>query len=364
MVRKTLMMAASLAVALGLLSGTAEAQKTKSKTTSTVVEVDCGGPSGQTLQDAVDAAAPGTTIFVSGTCNEALVVTTDDLTISGNSTGLACDKADPSASSEATIYGSITVKGVRARLEFLQVTGPGFGVEITARASTEMECNDISSNDESGAIVDHASYALLVDNTFADNGQRDILAEDPTRYWDCGLYVLRASSVVSNGNTYTGNSYCGLASENQSSFRNGSFIPTRPGFVPDPAEKDVIIQRDCAPLDVSGCDARALGAFDRIAIESWEGGLVNLRHAEVTGLIDTSASSLLRVDTKVILVGDISNLLGGNVRIMNRNLDNGRTVSFTGFLLCDSDSSTYFSSVACGETCTGLDGNGNLICAP
>ena len=84
----------------------------------------------------------------------------------------------------------------------------------------------------------------------------------------------------------------------------------------------------------------------------------------LTGLIDTSASSLFRVDDKGILVGDISNLAGGNVRIRNRNLDNGRTVSFTGLLYCDAESSTYFSDVECGETCTGLDGSLDLICAP
>ena len=91
-------------------------------------------------------------------------------------------------------------------------------------------------------------------------------------------------------------------------------------------------------------------------------GLVDLRNAEVTGLIDVSTTSTFRMDEIGVIVGDISNLARGNVRIKNLNLDNGRNVSFEGLLDCDADSSTFFSEVQCGQTCTGLGGEGNLMC--
>ena len=99
-------------------------------------------------------------------------------------------------------------------------------------------------------------------------------------------------------------------------------------------------------------------------MESFNLAVVDLRNAEVTGLVDNSATATFRMDVTGFLLGDVSNLANGMVRLRNRNLDNGRTLDFTGTLHCDASSGTFFSTVQCGQTCTGLDGSGNLQCAP
>ncbi len=90
--------------------------------------VDC---SKKTIQSAVDSAKSGDTIFIfGGTCVGDVIITTDNITLSGNEAGIACNKGDPSVSAAATIDGTITVSGVRAHIEFLEITGSGRGVSI------------------------------------------------------------------------------------------------------------------------------------------------------------------------------------------------------------------------------------------
>lgn len=260
----------------------------------------------------------------------------------------------------------MTIRAARARVEYLTITGSGLGLDIGPRAQADVVCNDISGNEETGVFVHRASQATLRDNMVTENGQRDLTPgdEDPTRFFECGLFVGDASAVNSFGNTYADHSYCGVAADRGGIFRNGSIVPHRQGFSPDPNETDIIVQRGCIPDNVSNCDASALGSFKHVAVETFNLGAVDLRNAEVTGLVDVSATSTFRMDTIGFLVGDISNLAAGNVRIRNRNLDNGRTVSFEGLLFCDANSGAFFSSVQCGQTCTGLDATGNLTCTP
>ncbi len=76
--------AVSLVIALGLSSGTAEAQKAPKEPKTAVLLVDCSDPK-QSIQAAVDSAVDGDTIVVSGTCNEENVtITTDGITIRGD----------------------------------------------------------------------------------------------------------------------------------------------------------------------------------------------------------------------------------------------------------------------------------------
>ncbi len=50
-----------------------------------VIDVNCTGGNSGVLSNTIAAAAPGTTINVTGTCNEAVTITTNDLTLVGNS---------------------------------------------------------------------------------------------------------------------------------------------------------------------------------------------------------------------------------------------------------------------------------------
>ncbi len=320
---------ASVAFA-GFFAASAEAKKP--------ILVNCA--TGKSVQAGVNSAKPGDTVFIfGGTCAGDVNITTDDITLSGNKMGNACNKADPSASADATIDGTITVDGVRARIEHLEITGGGDGVVIVNRATVRLVCNDISDNQGNGVIVVRSSNAVLRDNTVSGNGQRKF--NEPFIFFDCGLFAADASSVSSRGNTYENNAYCAIEADRQSSFRNGRFLIREPGHPADPAEKDVITQKAGA---------------NPVAIEAFNGGLVDLRNADVTGQINVTAVSSFRVDGETHIVGDIEATANAVVRIRNRNVQFGgdRQVTFDGTLNCSSGSQTYFSSVQCGQTCTGI----------
>ena len=146
------------------------------------VSVDCAADD---LQAVLDSAAQGSTLFLSGTCVGAFTVATDDITLSGNESGAACNTVDPSLSADATIDGSVTVLGVRAALEHLVVTGPGDGVHVHERAKATLRCNALQNNGDAGLLVSATSHADIADSVVANN--------------DIGIDVIgNASAVISN----------------------------------------------------------------------------------------------------------------------------------------------------------------------
>jgi parallel beta-helix repeat protein len=312
-----------------------------------VETVDCGAA--ESIQAVVDDADGPTTVFITGICVEDVSITKDDITLSGNQAGAVCNKADPSASAAAMIDGTITVDGVRARIEFLQITGSGIGVNITSRADARLTCNDISNNDESGVIVVRSSHAVLTDNTLSRNGQQGF--DKPFVFFDAGLYVLDASSVLSNGNTYKDNQYAAVGVARESSFRSGTFLPREPGHAPIPGETDTMIQKGGDPSNAATCKV----ANGLIAIETFNSGLVDLRNANVCGKIDSIVNSSFRIDDAGgELIGNVNASSGSHVRIKDHSiLGDGRLTTFDGTLTCDSTSGTFFSTVQCGQTCSG-----------
>lgn len=305
--------------------------------------VDCA--LGESIQAAVDSATGLKTIFISGTCFEDVWIGYGDIILSGNQAGVYCDKANPGGTGE--INGTVSVDGVWVQIEFLTITGSGSGVDIYNQADVILECNDISSNAETGVYVSRSSNAVLWGNTLSDNGTR---ATDPTIYDDCGLWVGEASSVTSTGNTYANNQYCAIEVDSQSVFTNGYWLPREPGHPADPNDRDVYIERGCDPSTGTGCFTTDSGP---VAIVVWNGGLVNLQNADVSGEIENYVLSSFKVDGDAVVQGNILNQFGSMVRLRDRSIFGDRSVSYTGALTCLDTSQAFFSDVQCGETCSG-----------
>ena len=344
MTRTMFAVALSLVISLGMAAGSAQAQKTKQKAGGDTIKVVCDTAS---IQDAHDQATGPRTIFIVGICEEDVSITKDDITLSGNPNGDPCNKASPGGT--GTIQGTVTVDGVRASIEFLTITGDGAGVVVTNRADARLTCNEISDNQESGVIVERSSNTVLVDNTLSENGQRRI--NSPNVFFDSGLVAVGASSVFSVGNTYKDNQYAAIEIDRQSAFRNGAFLPRETGGGPaDPNERDVITEKGCNPGTGDGCFTTDEGP---VAIEVFNGGLVDLRNADVNGEIEASALSSFRIDGDGAIQGNILAQFGSVVRIRDRSLLGDRVVTFTGTLTCNDTSQTFFSNVQCGDTCSG-----------
>ncbi len=311
--------------------------------------VNCNTPNAS-IQKAVDKADGPTTIYINGTCVGDVTITKDDITLSGNKSGLACIKAAPGG--DGTIDGTVTVDGVRATIEFLTITGSGAGVDIVNRADAHLTCNDISANEAHGVGVRFSSNAVLRDNTLSGNGTR---TTNPSLFWDCGLFAADASSVFSTGNTYADNQYCAIDIFRQSTFKNGVFNPREFGtpHPADPAERDVITERGCDPETGDGCHTDDFGP---IAIDVFNAGLVDLRNAEVNGKIEVLTLSSFRVDDDAAVQGNILAQFGSMVRLRNRGFLGDRQVTYKGTLTCTDSTQAWNSNVQCGQTCNDPDG--------
>lgn len=308
------------------------------------VMVNCDTPNAS-IQRAVDNADGPTTIYVNGTCTGDVLIIRDDITLSGNKAGADCDRSFPGGT--GTIEGTVTVDGARSVIEFLTITGGGVGVEIVNRATVQLTCNDISLNKASGIEVLRASNAVLVGNTVSGNGAREA---NPNIYYDSGLWVADASSVLSLGNTYADNQYAAIDIARQSTFRNGQFLPNEPGYPADPDERDVITERGCDPETGAGC---MTDNYAPVAIDVFNGGGVDLRNAEVNGEIDNEWQSSFRVDGNAAVQGIIHNFVHSVARLKSRNYLGDRAVTFSGTLQCDSSSQSFYGDVYCGQTCDG-----------
>lgn len=308
--------------------------------------VDCG--EGQSVQAAINRAKRPTTIFIEGSCAEDVLVDKDDITLSGNRAGAACDTGDPRFSAGGTIDGTITVAGVRARIEFLTITGSGEGILVTDRGAAEIACNAIHANQAGGVLVLDDSFARLRDNLVSSNGQRSF--NKANVFFDCGLFVGDASAVKSFGNTYKQNQYCAVEADRQAYFRNGSFIPRGTGEAPDPDELDIYVQKGCNQGDPAG----ACGDPGTVALEVFNGGNADLRNADVTGLMEVLGASNLRIGTRATVNGNIDARHNSVVRLESRpGLIPPQTTDFHGSLFCDASVQTFFSRVQCGQTCAG-----------
>ena len=321
------------------------------------IQVNCN--TGKTIQAAVNSAKSGDTIFISGTCEGDVSITKDDITLSGNKSGLDCDPENPGG--DGTIEGTITVDGVRARIEFLTITGSGEGVVIINRADARLTCNDISDNQESGVSVVRTSNAVLRDNTLSRNGQRSF--DSPFIFFDVGLFVGGASAVRSDGNTYADNQYAAIESTRQSSFRNGSFLPRESGHPPILSENDTIIAKGSDPATPASCITDNNGP---IAVEVFNNGHAEFRNADICGFIEISVSSSTRIDDAGgEIIGNVTASGSSFVRIRDRSgFGDGRLTTFDGTLTCTGGSQTFFSSVQCGQMCSGAIPSSCVVPSP
>ncbi len=333
----------ALLAAIGMIAGLGLASEAVSAAPANTV--NCNGANADSVQDAVDAATGPATIFIQGNCTEDVTITKDDITLSGNKGGNDCNKNNPGGN--GTIDGTITVDGVRAKIEFLEITGSGTGVNIINRADVHLTCNDISNNQESGVSVLRSSNAVLIDNTLSSNGTRE---SDPNVFFDVGLFAADASSVLSLGNTYKDNQYAGIEIDRQASFRNGAFLPREAPNPADPDQRDVITEKGCDPDTGDGC---FIDDFGPVAIEVFNGGLVDLRNADVNGEIEAAGLSSFRVGGDAAIQGNIHNEVGSIVRLRDRSFLGDRVVTYTGTLDCSGGSQAFFSNVQCGQTCSG-----------
>ena len=67
---------------------------------------------GETIQSKVDAAQPGDTIMITGTCNEAVVVNKDDITLDGGGLAVIDGAGIDRWAVDITGHQKVTIQGL------------------------------------------------------------------------------------------------------------------------------------------------------------------------------------------------------------------------------------------------------------
>ena len=148
--------------------------------------VDCNV--GETLQSKLDAAQPGDTIEITGTCNEAVVVNKDDITLDGGKSAII----DAMDIDDAAIFvdgrQNVTIKG-------LTVQNGLFGIKIVEGAAVWLE-DFTARNSRIKSGHDSGNGIMAVQSTSVVLAGA-IISDDNDRH---GLGVYRGSGVVVAGN--------------------------------------------------------------------------------------------------------------------------------------------------------------------
>lgn len=132
-----------------------------------VVEVDCDA--GASLSAVVADAAPSTTIKVSGTCDESVLVprTVNNIVIDGDGTA-AVNGPDPSTPATGPASFTFFVEGQGITLQNLTITGGAHAVHLSGPASATILDNTITGS--AGAIhLDKDSTGQIGGNTITGN---------------------------------------------------------------------------------------------------------------------------------------------------------------------------------------------------
>ncbi len=143
------------------------------------IVVDCGA--GQTIGAALLTALPGSTLLLTGTCNETVTITTDGLTLDGQGTTVIDGGGFPPGN---VAQGVITIDGARrVTLKNLTVRNGPDGVLALRGAAVILEQVIAENNADEGIQIIDNSTAQLADCTAQNNG-------------DNGILVSRTSSVT------------------------------------------------------------------------------------------------------------------------------------------------------------------------
>jgi parallel beta-helix repeat protein len=197
-----------------------------------VLAINCPTAS---LQDAVNAALPGQTVLVGGTCNENVLIRNEKqrVTIDGSGGGVGT-KATINAPGGSP---GLNVRGKGIVIQNFIISGGNDGVVVNRGSNAVLNNNVIQSTGGDGVRVEQLSFAVLTNNTIANNPGDGVSVEDNSTArigFNADSDTVASINVIQNnggrgikvdngahariiGNTISGNNQQGIAVERDSS---------------------------------------------------------------------------------------------------------------------------------------------------
>ena len=243
------------------------------------------------VQKEIDKVKIGsdTIIFIVGFCDESVSIVKDGITLSGNKDGYG---KTGGGLSEVKVTGA-----QRVIIEYLELTGDGYGVLAEEGASVTIRHNNIHDNMASGVGAFHQVFARVESNRITQNGLRN---EEESGIDGSGGVTIRSA-----GNYIAGNNYAAITSGNMSFFRSQASGG-------DPAIRDIFLQKGC----FGGEPAGKCGDEGTLAVDCFKNALCDFRNTDVAGGIEISGMSNFEVRDSTIN-GNIDGYGGSRLALRN-----------------------------------------------
>jgi len=229
----------------------------------------------KSVQSAIDKVKAGrdTTIFIVGFCDESVSITKSGITLSGNRDGVG---AVAGGLREVRVTGA-----QRVTVEYLELTGDGYGVLAQEGAAVTIRHNNIHDNMASGVGAFNQVFSRIESNRITHNGLRE--------EYGSGIDSSGGVTIRSAGNFIADNDYAAIAPGNQSFFRSQASSG-------DPATRDTFLQRGC----LGGEPAGDCGVPRTFAVDCFKNTLCDFRGTNVTGSIEIASISTLEARRSTI----------------------------------------------------------------
>jgi parallel beta-helix repeat protein len=181
-------------------------------------QLTCGGR--RTIGDALRHLRPGATLFVSGTCNENVVIPEEIHNVTLDGQGTATINGPDASSATINVRGDgITIRN------FASITGGSNGILVTRGGAALIDSNVIQNTGNSGIVVTQSSSARIINNTIQGNPASGIVINESSsarigfnmtddteaspnaiqKNGENGIVVTGSSNARIVGNTISGN---------------------------------------------------------------------------------------------------------------------------------------------------------------
>ena len=258
----------TLAALIGCLvvTGAALADDDDKRGGKRVISVDCNLPNAS-VQKQVDKLKHrrGGTIYIVGFCDESVSIVNDGVVLSGNGDG---DGSIDGGLAEVIVTGA-----QRVEIEYLELTGAGYGLLVQEGGAAVISHSDIHDNEADGVGAYNNAFARVLYNRITGNGRAE--------YYEAGIEGGAGSVIRSIGNYIADNAYAAVEMGNMGYLRSGPFTPLG-GEPPAPEDRDIILQKGCT-RDQTADECRATAAPGTIAVDCFRGGICDFRHTDVVG---------------------------------------------------------------------------------